>query len=861
MMPNEPFWSGAPEPLLQELDSPSGGLTADEVRKRLARYGENRLKAERRAAPWMQLLAQFKSPIVLILLLAAVLSFFLHDVVDASIILFIVLVSGLLGFWQEHGAAGAVRQLLAMIRTHTHVLRQDRVEESPAELIVPGDRIALSAGDLVPADCRLLESADLFVDEAALTGETYPVEKEVAAVPADAPLARRSCALFMGTHVVSGTARALVVHTGLATELGKVAERVAAKSPETEFERGVRRFGYLLAEVTLVMVLLVFAFNVYFRRPVLDSFLFAMALAVGLTPQLLPAVVSVNLAYGARRMAKKKVIVRRLSSLENFGSMDVLCTDKTGTITEGRAQVEGALDPAGTASERVFLHAYLNAVHESGFTNPIDAAIREHAQPDVGGYRKLGEIPYDFLRKLLSVLVAKDGRSILVTKGAVPQVLAACSQMELVDGTHTALDAAQVQQTFTRLSSQGLRTLGVAYRDLGDATKVEKGQESGMVFLGFLALSDPPKAGAAETIRQLAQLQVRLKVITGDNVLVAAHLAGQVGLSPDRLLSGADLRGLSDEALPRRASEIDIFAEVEPNQKERIIRALQRAGHVVGFMGDGINDAAALHAADVGISVDGAVDVAKEAASLVLLEHDLAVLIDGVKEGRRTFSNTLKYVFMATSANFGNMFSMAGASLFLRFLPMLPKQILLTNLVTDLPEMTIAGDSVDEDLLQFPQRWDIGFIRRFMFAFGALSSLFDFVTFGVLMLLLHATPEQFRTGWFIESVVSAAAVVMVIRTRKLFYRSRPARKLLLATLAVVVLAPVLPLLPGAHLFGFTSLPWHFYPIMAGIVVAYIASAEVAKRFFYRRLGASAPAVVVAPPRSISRTSKRRETSP
>ena len=513
----------------------------------------------------------------------------------------------------------------------------------------------------------------------------------------------------------------------------------------------MRRFGYLLAEVTLLLVLVIFGFNVFLHKPVLDSFLFALALAVGLTPQLLPAIITINLSHGARRTAQEKVIVKRLAAIENFGSMNVLCSDKTGTITEGKIGIRAAVDAQGNHSEKTLLYAYLNAANQTGFVNPIDEALRANRPADCEGWKKLDELPYDFARKRLSILFEKNDTRVLVTKGALPQVLAICSEAEWSDGTRDNIESPrrprdQIDEQWRRFSSEGCRVLGVAYRSFAaECSRIDRASESEMIFLGLVVLSDPPKAGIESTLRELRDLGIRLKIVTGDNVLIATHLAEQVGLNAEQVLSGHDIQTMGNAALMRQASDIDVFAEIEPGQKERLIFALKKAGHVVGYIGDGINDVSALHASDVSLSVDGAVDVAREAADFVLLEHDLEVLVYGVREGRRTFANTLKYVFIATSANFGNMFSMAGASLLLPFLPLLPKQILLINLLTDLPEMAIAGDDVDVELTQRPRCWDIHFIRRFMIVFGLVSSVFDYLTFGALI-WLNASVEQFRAG-------------------------------------------------------------------------------------------------------------------
>jgi Mg2+-importing ATPase len=836
---NKPsFWSIPAEELLQQLKTTSQGLTNDEALRRFTQYGANLLKPKKKANALSLLISQFKSPIILILIFASVLSFFLHDPVDAVIIASIILISGLLGFWQERGATNAIDKLLSIVQIRAAVMRDGTLKDITVEEIVPGDIVSFNAGDVIPGDCLILESKDLFVDEASLTGETYPEDKISGVLPAETPLAKRTNTLFMGTHVVSGSALAVVVHTGRETEFGKVSERLNLRPPETEFERGVRQFGYLLMEVTLLMVIAIFAFNVYLARPVLDSFLFALALAVGLTPQLLPAIIMVNLAHGAKGMALKKVIVKRLASIENFGSMNVLCSDKTGTLTEGVVHVRSTLDLEGNESEKVLLYAYLNSFYEKGFTNPIDEAIRAYRKFDVSAWQKLDEEPYDFVRKRLSILVSHGDKHLMITKGALQDVLAVCSKAETSSGTVVDVAAIQekVQSHFEEFSSQGFRTMGIAYRDLGSASRITKDHEAGMTFLGFLVLFDPVKSSIAEIITDLRRLGVSLKIITGDNRLVAAHVGQQVGLMDSGIPTGPDLGLMSDEALLKKVNEVNVFAEVEPNQKERIILALKKAKNVVGYMGDGINDASALHTADVGISVDSAVDVAKDAADIVLLEKDLGVLAQGVREGRTTFANTLKYVFMATSANFGNMFSMAGASLFLPFLPLLPKQILLTNLLTDFPEMAIAADNVDKELVESPRRWNMRFIRNFMMTFGLLSSLFDYLTFGVLLLILRASPEKFRTGWFVESVISASLVVLAVRTRGPFFKSRPGKSLFLATLLIVSVALILPFLQiGGRLFGFTPLPISFLVLMGVIVAIYIASAEAAKRVFYKKV--------------------------
>ncbi|MBX3236030.1 MAG: magnesium-translocating P-type ATPase [Nitrospiraceae bacterium] len=831
------FWAREPGALFQQLQTGPQGLSHSEAEARRRASATTALKPAASASDLSLLFRQFNSPIILILLAAACVAWFLEDRTDTAIILSIVLVSGLLGFWQERGASRSVERLLAMVQVKSDVLRDGRQTAVPVQDIVPGDIVFLRAGDTVPGDSLLLESKSLFLDEAALTGETYPVEKFPGVLTTEQPLAKRTNSLFLGTHVVSGTGTAVVAAIGTDTEFGRISQHLKLRPPETEFERGVRRFGYLLMEVTLGLVAAIFAINMFFARPVLESFLFSLALAVGLTPQLLPAIISINLAQGARRMARQKVIVKRLAAIENFGSMTVFCSDKTGTLTLGQVRLQDAVDLEGRTSEAVLFHAYLNASFEGSFLNPIDEAIRSHRRFDVAGYRKLDEEPYDFVRKRLSILVATPDGHLMVTKGAWHNVLDVCDRAEAASGAVMLTEAMRlsIERQVRRHSEGGLRVLAVARRQFESQARLTAADEAGMTFMGLLLFTDPPKPGIAATVAELRELGVALKILTGDNAHVAAHVAQEIGLPALRMLTGAELRRMSDEALVSRVTEVELFTEVEPNQKERIILALKKAGHVVGYGGDGINDASALHAADVGVSVEGAVDVAKEAADIVLLEKNLGILAQGIREGRTTFANTLKYVFMATSANFGNMFSMAGASTFLPFLPLLPKQILLTNLLTDIPEMTIATDRVDRELIDRPRRWDIAFIRKFMMTFGLISSCFDFLTFGVLLWGLNAGVEEFRTGWFVESVVSASVIVLVIRSRRPLVRSRPSRPLLLSTALVAAVTILLPLTPLRGMMGLTPLPPVFWGALAIIVLLYACAAELAKRAFYRSI--------------------------
>ena len=830
----EALWSMPMAQLMQNLKTSTEGISTTQAQQQRAIMGENRLIHKSRQTAILLFISQFKSPISLLLLLSVALSFFLHDATDAAIILVIIAVSSLLSFFQEHNAANALDKLLAVVKSTSIVLRDGKQVDLPMEEIVPGDIILITAGAKIPADCRILESRDLFVNEASLTGETFPVEKRAGDLPAKSNVSESYNALFLGTFVVSGTAKVLVIHTGRNTQFAAISDRLQLRPPETDFERGVRRFSQFLIELTLILVIAIFAINVFFHRPVLEAFMFSLALAVGLTPQLLPAVISVNLAHGAKKMAGQHVIVRRLPAIENFGSMDVLCCDKTGTLTEGEVRIQTASDMRGAFSEKVLLYAYLNAFFQAGFKNPIDEAIRQNRVFDVTAYSKRDEIPYDFIRKRLSVSVFCNGQQTLITKGAVDNIISICAQAE---DSGRIVPLGEVKDKllafFEKQSQSGLRCLAICYRNVAENVALVPSEEKDMVFLGFIVLYDPPKADIVETVKSLKALGVSLKMVTGDNRFVAGEVGRRVLMGEPRVLTGAAMRLLSDEALIQQSSLTDIFAEVEPNQKERIVLALKKAGHVTGYMGDGINDASALHAADVGISVDGAVDVAKEASDIVLMKRDLKVLASGIRIGRKTFANTLKYVFMATGANFGNMFSMAGASLFLPFLPLLPKQILLINLLTDFPEMTIATDTVDEELIATPQRWNLKMIRNFMLVFGLLSSFFDFLTFGFLHVFLKSDTGQFRTGWFLESVISAAFVVLVVRSRRRLGSSKPGKLLLLATSVVVAVTLYLPSSPLAKLLGLAPIPCVALIGLGCIVALFVISAELVKRQFYK----------------------------
>jgi P-type Mg2+ transporter len=817
----ENYWSADAEVLTRQLGTTGDGLTVEEARRRLQEYGPNQVREQSRLTRTRVLVNQIRNPLLLVLVFAAVASAMTGEWVDAVIVVVIVLATVGIGYTREYQAETAAAALQARVRTRARVLRDGHAVDVPIDEVVPGDVVLLSAGSLVPADGVILEASDFFVSEAVLTGESFPVEKHPGAVAPTAGLRERLNCVFLGTNARSGTARCLIVATGLKTQFGAIAHRLTLRPPETEFDRGLRRFGHLLTSAMLVMVFLVFIAHVLHGRPPIETLLFSVALAVGLSPELLPAILSVNLARGAQMMARHGVLVRHLTAIENLGSMDVLCTDKTGTLTEGVVVLEGAYDALGSPSADVQKQGAWNAALETGLASPLDDAILSAAAADLSNVRKLAEIPFDFVRKRVSVVVETEGRASLITKGAFHNVLEICTR----SGDAVVLDAAgkaRLEERYQSWSAQGIRVLAVASRTVEPQLRYGRELERDLTFVGFLTFFDRPKPDVADAIRSLAALGVSIKIITGDCKPVTQHIAGLVGLRADRVLTGADLQRLSDEALWHAAESTDLFVEVDPNQKERVILAVKKMGHVVGFLGDGVNDAPGMHAADTSLSVEQAVDVARAAADFVLLERSLDVIRRGIEEGRKTFANTLKYVLTTMSANLGNMISMAAASLFLPFLPLLAGQILLNNLLSDVPAVGIAGDAVDPEL-----------IGRFMVEFGLVSSVFDFLTFGVLLVVFRAGPELFRTGWFVESLLTELVIALVVRTRRPFFRSRPGSVLLWSTLALIALTFAIPYLPFIAVFGFVPLPGVLLVTVSAITAMYVVATEVVKSRFYR----------------------------
>lgn len=829
--------------MLEKYNTRKNGLQSEEAAQRLRKFGTNELVPKHRISVFRLFIKQFRSPLILVLIIAAVISALLVDWLDSVIILTIVFASTIISFRQEQSARKAVEELRARISIKCTVLRDGKATEISAVEMVPGDVILLSAGSLVPADGRIIESTDLFVNEAALTGESFPAEKKPGVVDADEPLSNVSNSVFMGTSVRSGTASVVLTDTGARSQFGKIAETLEKEIPENDFERGVRHFSYLLTRIIFVLVLLVFLINIIDQKSTFESLLFAIALAVGMTPELLPAIITITLSHGAREMAKKGMIVKKLNAIETFGSMDVFCSDKTGTLTMGIITLDKALDSSGNPSDKIEQDACINAYFQQGLKNPLDESLLklgEEKKYPFNEIKKVGEIPYDFVRKRLTIAVQNsDSKSTrLLSKGAFAQILSICDTVQKNNRAEPLSKDQEEQLTdlYKNWSRQGYRVLGIAEKILQNGqNSISKEDEEKFTFSGFLLFYDPPKEGVRQVLHDLRHMGVRLKIITGDNRYVTKHVAKQVGLNHMAVITGEKLYHIREEALVKQVQTVDLFAELDPQQKERIIGALKKAGYVVGYLGDGINDATALFEADVGISVDTAVDVAKGSADLVLLQHDLSILHETIKEGRVTFGNTLKYILTTSSANFGNMISMAAASAFLPFLPLLAKQILLNNFLSDIPAISLAGDRVDEKLISRPQKWRLPFIRNFMITFGLISTVFDFLMFGMLIWVFNASAEEFRTAWFIESLLTEVLIIFVIRTRGWFFRSRPHPVLLLNAFLVVVFSFSLPYLPISEITGFTPLSSNYLGAVVGISFLYIITTEAAKGIFYHHI--------------------------
>ncbi len=778
-------------------------------------------------------IGQFKSPLMLLLIGAVIISFFLGDTPDVFIILFIVMSTGFMSFFQERNANKVVAQLESMISLKCTVLRDGRPQEIISTNIVAGDVCLCKAGDMIPADCLLFEANELNVNEASLTGESYPVRKELGVLDEHIELSKRTNSLWQGASIVSGTGKALVIHTGSDTIFGGIAQS-AGISVETTFEKGIKDFGFFLMKITLVLSIFILVVNLLNHKSVIESALFALALAVGMAPELLPAITTIAMSAGAKRLLAKKVIVKKLASIQNLGEVNLLCTDKTGTITQGVITVTGLVNGFGEEDDYVKNLAFWNASFETGYANPIDDALKKLIPNTQIQPQKIGEVPYDFIRKRLSIAIDNGTEKLLISKGAFTQILSICSSIKLVNGTteKIAEHKSELEKKFEEFGIKGLRAIGICYKNI-EANNISKDDETDMVFAGFLLLEDPIKKGIIETLLELDKLKVHLRIITGDNRNIAKSIALNIGIQNPVVMTGQELFNTSEEALHNLVKRTHIFAEVEPQQKGRIIQALRKS-YTVAYMGDGINDVTAISVADVGISVNNAVDVAKEAADFVLMENDLMVIVDGIKEGRKTFANTLKYIFINTGSTFGNMLSVAVASLILPFLPMLPKQILLVNFITDFPYLTVASDNVDQEQLNRPGKWDLKFIRNYMLVFGVHSSLFDMVTFVMLLFVLKVKESAFQTAWFVESTLAQLFILFIIRTRKNFFKSRPGKYLFILSVIGLVITTTLPYMPFANHLGFIPLPILNFALMLLIVVLYIITADLLKVWFFKK---------------------------
>jgi Mg2+-importing ATPase len=835
----EEFLGLTSQKVLERLGTSLSGLTPQEAKRRIETYGHNELAKKKKRTGAAEFLGHFKSPLLMILIFASIVAIYVGDIIDATIILTIIFASVGLDSYQESKAGKAAELLKEKVTTTTTVMREGAQREIPLSEVVPGDIVHLSAGDVVPADARIISQKDLFVDQSALTGESFPVEKNDKPIRVKSRMITEwSNFLFMGTTVTGGSAIIAVVNTGSSTEYGGIAKKLIAREQETEFEKGLRRFGYLMMEVTFLLVIFTFFVRALFGSEVLGSLLFSLALAVGLTPELLPMIVSINLSKGAMAMSKKGVIVKRLVSIQNFGNMDVLCTDKTGTLTENEITLVLHVNVEGKDDAKVLLYSYINSYFESGLRSPLDLAMLRHEKINMSDYEKTDEVPFDFIRRRVSVMFEHQGKEFLVAKGAPEEITKICTTYEVNGKTSQATHEFQekAEEEYRRLSARGFRVLGVAYKEFQKKSRTCSARdECDMVFLGFVAFMDPPKKTARKAIQALSKAHVEVKILTGDNDLVTKKVCEDLSFEIKGIVTGTEVLSMNDDALARVVERANIFTRVTPTQKDRIMNALKRNGHVVGFLGDGINDAPSLKTADVSISVQNAVDVAKESADIILVTKSLMILYYGVTEGRKTFGNTMKYIRMGTSSNFGNMFSVAGASVVLPFLPMTAPQILLNSLLYDVSETTIPTDSVDKEYLETPKRLDVAGVRRFMLFLGPISSIFDFITFFIMLYIFNAPEHLFQTAWFLESISTQTLVVFVIRTRKTpFYRSRPSKSLLVSSIGIVAVAFILPLTAVGNLFGFIEPPRMFFVALLGIIVIYLTMVELVKRWFYKR---------------------------
>ena len=841
MEERQDFWSKKENDVLNYFETSRKGLSSEEAEARKKEYGPNMLKKKAYFLPLLW--RQFKSPLVWLLIITSIVAMFFGELTNAIIILALIFLVSLVSFIQEYRSEKIVEDLSKKISYKTLVIRNNAKEEIDARDLVPGDIVVLNVGSKVPADLRLIDTKDLEINEAVLTGESVPALKNSAPLKVkDHKIQEISNYAFAGTIIANGEALGVVISIGEQTEFGKISKEASHERPETEFQKDIRKFVNFLIRIIVVMTVVIFAVNAVFRNNILDSLLFALAIAIGIAPEMLPVILTIGLSRGAKVMAKKEVIVKRLVSIEDFGNMDILCTDKTGTLTEGEIRLHNHFDIEDNISEETLLYGMLcnSAVsHDHKFVgNPIDVSIMRHSSEKTRelekSYQKIDEIPFDYFRKMMSVIVKQGDRQLLLTKGATQSVLKACTKINL-QGRITSISRykSKIEKKFSDLANQGLRVIAVAYKE-DNKQKHDEKDESNLIFLGFITFSDPPKKDVKKSIERLENLGIDFKILTGDNEIITRRIAVEVDIPIKKIVLGDEIDRLKDDQLKKIAEEANIFCRLTPLQKERIIRILKQSGHDVGYMGDGINDVAALHEADAGISVDSAVDVAKDASDIILLNKNLDILANGVLEGRKVFSNSMKYILMGTSSDFGNMLSMSVSSFFLPFLPMLPSQVLLNDLMYDVSQTTVSSDNVDNEYIKKPKKFNLNAIKKYMLFFGPISSVYDFITFGIMLWFFHSSDVMFRTGWFIESIATQTLVVFIIRTRKPFWKSRPGKWLLLSCLGIVALALAITLTPIGKLFGMTSLPALFFAFLAAMIVTYLALAELAKRIFFKK---------------------------
>ncbi len=837
----EYFCQSSPEELFEKFDTSIQGLTQAEAESRLKEHGLNEPAKKKKRTLIFQIFSKFLNPLVIVLVIIGAFSFFFGEKVAAFLVLLMILMSVLLSFIQEYRSGKEAEKLSEMVRATSTLIRNDKKREIKMRNIVPGDIVDLYAGDMIPADLRVISCKDLFINQSSLTGESFPIEKFANPLqPKSASFSDMSNVAFMGSSVVSGTAIGLVIKTGVHTQFGELSKRLATMSTESSFDKGIHRFVWLMIKIMMLLVVIIFAINAIIKGNLIEAFLFSLAVAVGLTPEMLPMIVAINLSKGAISMSKKKVIVKRLNSIQNLGAMDVLCTDKTGTLTLDKVVLERYCDVVRNDSQEVLKLAYLNSFYQTGLKNLLDKAILKHQKLIVKEYKKVDEIPFDFSRKIMSVIVETEGKHRLISKGAPEEIFKRCTHYEL-DGEIYEMEnliLSDLKEEYDQLSNDGFRVLATSYKDIEvKKDAYSKDDEQQMILKGYLAFLDPPKPTAKKTITRLQKLGIKFMVLTGDNELVTKKICGDVGLDVKTIVTGDRLENLNDQELQELVETTSVFARLSPLQKEKVIRALHRNKRIVGYLGDGINDAPSLKASDVGISVDNAVDIAKESADIILLEKSLLVLELGVLEGRKTFGNIMKYIKMGSSSNLGNMLSMTGASLFLKFLPMAPIQILLNNFLYDVSQVAIPTDQVDAEYLEKPKPWNIDAIRRFMLIFGPVSSVFDFITFGVLLFFFKSSEVLFQTGWFLESLCTQTLVIHIIRTSKLpFIESKPSRFLVLMSLFIVSLGLAIPFSPIGHYLGFERPSMILLLALGAIVITYLATTQMIKAWYVKKYG-------------------------